>query len=50
MWVKVPEKLKFVEKIWGKGERKTFVQVRKSMARRGRGGRGQRARSPNACC
>ncbi|CAO2148908.1 unnamed protein product [Urochloa humidicola] len=47
IWDREPLSLNFAEKIWGKGERLTFVQaVKQSMARRGRGGRNQRPRSP----
>jgi hypothetical protein len=45
VWVKQPTKLKFAEKILGKGERKSFTQALASMAGRGRGGRGPRPRS-----
>ena len=39
VWSKSPAKLSFAERIWGRGEKRSFVQVIKSMAGRGRGGR-----------
>jgi hypothetical protein len=44
-WKKSPLKLKFAKEIWGEGKRKSFVQALKSMAGRGRGGRGPRPRA-----
>ncbi|CAN6216897.1 unnamed protein product [Urochloa humidicola] len=46
-WDREPLSLNFAERIWGKGEKLTFIQaVKISMASRGRGGRNQRPRSP----
>ncbi|KAG2613136.1 hypothetical protein PVAP13_4KG337300 [Panicum virgatum] len=44
VWDKSPKRLNFAEKIWGKGEKKSFAQAMQSMASRGRWGR--RPRSP----